>query len=552
MWANFSALQTYYPLTGTSFWVDYQLWGFRPLPYHVENILLHVVAVLLFWHLLKRLKVPGAWLAAGVLALHPMMVESVAWITERKNVLSMVFFLGALLSYGRFARFWDEKGVAGDAGEEPVLHRWKFYFLAVVLFLSAYMAKATVYAFPAVLLLICWWKRGRLRWREDVLPTLPLFAMSFSLGMIIAWLEHHQVGASGPEWALSLADRFLIAGRAVWFYTGKLLWPAPVCFNYGRWQVDARSVAQWSWPIAALSALMVLWLQRHRLGRGPLAGCLCFIGTALPLLGFIDCYGMRYSFVWDHWVYIPSLGLVALFCAVLTTASVRFLTQTSRGILTCALLLAFGTLTWRQAGSYRNDEALWRDTVSKNPSAWLACNYLGYYAGRRGASAEALSYYRRSIGIHPNSEAYYSLANTLALEGRAEEAIPAYREALRLNPNLSSAYVDMGTVFASQGRLEDAVAEYRKAVELNPRRAHTRWCLAATLQRMGAIPEAIAHYREAVRIDPNMPQALENLATILASDPHSELRNGAEAVGLAERACQLTRYEEPHSVSTLG
>jgi tetratricopeptide (TPR) repeat protein len=284
----------------------------------------------------------------------------------------------------------------------------------------------------------------------------------------------------------------------------------------------------------------------------PLAGCLYFIGSALPLLGIIDCYGMRYSFVWDHWAYIPSLGLIALYCVVVTGTSMRFLTQTSRGILACALLLAFGTLTWRQAGSYRNDEALWRDTANKNPAAWLACNYLGYYAGRRGASAEALSYYRRSIAIHPNSEAYYNLANTLALEGQAEEAIPAYREALRLDPNLSAAYVDMGTIFASQGRLADAVAEYRKAVELNPRRAHARWCLAATLQRMGRIPEAVAHYREAVRIDPNMPQALENLATILASDPHGELRNGAEAVGLAERACQLTRYEEPHSVSTLS
>jgi len=554
MWTSLSALQTYYPLTGTSFWVDYHLWGFWTLPYHVENVLLHAVAVLLFWSLLKRIEAPGALLAAGVMALHPMMVESVAWVTERKNALSMVLFLGALLSYGRFTRFWNADGVGPDPSRRvpPPPHRGNFYFLAAALFLAACLAKATVCAFPAVLLLIGWWKRGRLRWREDIIPTLPLFAASVSLGVIIASLEHTHVGAIGPEWRLSFAERFLIAGRAICFYTGKLLWPAQVCFIYGRWPIDVTAWQQWAWPIGVLVGLLAFWLHRDRISRGPLVAFLYFIGTGFPLLGFMDCYGMRYSFVWDHWAYIPSLGLIALFCAVLTKVSEDLLTTTSRVLLSGALLLAFGALTWQQAGVYRDDQTLWRDTVNKNPSAWIAENYLGFYADKNGAAREALAHYRRSIVIYPNSEAYYNLANTLALQGRTGEAMPAYREAVRLNPHLAAAFVDLGTIFASQGQLDEAITHYRKAIEINPQHVYAHWCLGAIHERAGRIQEAIAHYREALRIDPDMAQALENLARILASDANPKARNGAQAVTLAERACRLSEFKEAHSVSTLS
>ncbi len=242
MWCQLTALQQYYPLSGTTFWLDYHLWGFWPLPYHVENVLLHAASAVLFWQLLRRLETPGAWLAGAVFALHPVMVESAGWITERKNVLSLVFYLGALLAYGRFNSFWKEDNGSGSQ------HRGA-YALALLLCLGALLAKTTAFSLPATIVLIGWWKRGRVRWRDDVLPTLPMFALAIGLCLVTAWLEKTHVGAQGPDSALTFAERWLIAGRATWFYIGKLLWPANLCFVYPRWQPDAGSWQQWLYPV---------------------------------------------------------------------------------------------------------------------------------------------------------------------------------------------------------------------------------------------------------------------------------------------------------------
>ena len=219
MWCQPTALQQYYPLSGTTFWLDYHLWGFWTLPYHVENVLLHAVSAVLFWQLLRRLETPGAWLAGAVFALHPVMVKSAGWITERKNVLSLVFYLGALLAYGRFNSFWKE-----DNGSRAQ-HRGA-YGLALLLCLCALLAKTTAFSLPATIVLIGWWKRGRVRWREDVLPTLPMFALAIGLCWTTAWLEKTHIGAQGPDFALTFPEHSVIAGRVPWFYIGKLLWQA--------------------------------------------------------------------------------------------------------------------------------------------------------------------------------------------------------------------------------------------------------------------------------------------------------------------------------------
>ena len=307
IWCQPTALQQYYPLTGTTFWLDYHLWGFWTLPYHVENVLLHAMAALLFWRLLRRLRVPGDWLAAAIFALHPVMVESAAWITERKNVLSLVLYLGALLAYGRFNGFWKEENDPVTA-RIPPRRDWKAYALALVLFLGAMLAKTTAFSLPAVILLICWWKRGRIRWGADVLPTLPYFGLSMGLCGVTAWLESNHVGAKGPEWVISFGERSLIAGRAIWFYAEKLFWPSGLCFVYPRWHLNAGSMWQWVYPMSAVGTILSLWLMRGRIGRGPVAAALYFVGTLFPVLGFMNAYFMRFSFVCDHWVYLSSLG----------------------------------------------------------------------------------------------------------------------------------------------------------------------------------------------------------------------------------------------------
>ena len=363
IWSKPTALQQFYPLSGTTFWLDCHLWGWHTLPYHVENVLLHACAALLFWRLLRRLEVPGARLAGAVFALHPLMVESAGWITERKNVFSLVLYLGALLAYGRFARFWKADDAPPPEAKAAPPERWSGYAFAFLLFAGALLAKATAFSLPAVLLLICWWKRGHIRWQADVLPSLPFFAFTLGLGLVTAWLEKHHVGAAGAEWALSFPERCLIAGRALWFYAGKLFWPAKLCFVYPRWQLDAGSLAQWLYPATAAGALVGLWLARQRIGRGPATAAFFFAGTLFPLLGFMNAYFMRYSFVCDHWTYLSSLGLIALGAALVARVGERLRAPKLLYGFAAVVLPVLGGLTWEQSKMYGDIETLNRATI---------------------------------------------------------------------------------------------------------------------------------------------------------------------------------------------
>src|SRR5579859_3409485 len=351
MWFDPTALQQYYPLSGTTFWMDYQFWKFWTLPYHIENILLHALAAVLLWRLLLRLQLPGAWLASALYALHPVMVESVAWITERKNVLSLVFYLGALLVYERYAP-WVTRTEKTTSAPDSSRGRWPslfFYGLAFGLFLCSLLAKTTAFSLPAVILLIGWWKRGQVRWREDVLPTLPFFVVALSLCTLTAWLEKHHVGAEGAGFVLSFPQRCLVAGRAFWFYIGKLLWPVNLCFIYPRWAPDTSSVWQWFYPVSAAGVILGLWLGRERIGRGPITAVLFYVGTLFPLLGFLNGYGMLYSYVWDHWVYLPAIGIIVL-AGTLVTRTAEFLRTPAAVYGFAAIVLpALALLTWRQS-----------------------------------------------------------------------------------------------------------------------------------------------------------------------------------------------------------
>jgi hypothetical protein len=395
IWFQPTALQQYYPLSGTTFWLDYQLWKFWTLPYHVENVLLHALAALLFWRLLLRLQLPGAWLASAIFALHPVMVESAAWITERKNVLSLVFYLGALLAYGRYAQ-WVTR--TGEIAPLPDSSRstWRpslFYGLAFVLFLGALLAKTTTFSLPAAILLIGWWQRGQIRWRADVLPTLPFFALALGLCTVTAWLEKYHVGATGSDFALTFPQRCLVAGRAFWFYLGNLFWPANLCFVYPRWQPNPDLGWQWLYPVTAIGTLFTLWLIRGRIGRGPVTALLFYVGTLFPVLGFMNAYGMRYSFVWDHWVYLPALGIIALVAALVMRAAESLRTPAVVYGFAAIVLPVLALLTWRQAGMYTDMETLWRKTLARNPDSSMAHNNLGILLRNQGHIEEAMEHY---------------------------------------------------------------------------------------------------------------------------------------------------------------
>ncbi|HEV2394489.1 MAG TPA: tetratricopeptide repeat protein [Verrucomicrobiae bacterium] len=520
IWSHLTALQQYYPLTASSFWLDYHLWGFWTLPYHVENVLLHILNALLFWKLLRRLDVPGAGLAAGIFAFHPLGAESVAWITERKNVLSLALFLGALLCYGRFTRFWKhDDRVPAKPG--PLPREWRFYLGALVLFLASYLAKATTFAFPAVLLLICWWKTGTIRLREDVLPALPFFALTIGLGLLTSWLERHHVGANGPEWDLSWAQRCLIAGRALWFYAGKLVLPAHLCFIYPRWQLQSHSLLQWLYPISAAASLVALWALRARIGRGPLAAVLYFAGTLFPLLGFMNGYFMRYSFVCDHWTYLPCLGLIALGAALVTGGAQLLEARGLIYIIAALLLPGLAAQTWRQAATFADSETLYHATLAQNPNADLAHNNLGLLLFRAGAVDEAIAHFQRAVEIRPSSaHAHNNLANALRATGHEREAAEQYEMSLALEPASANTCINLAMLLATSA--EASLRNGPRALEL-ARRANTLTggrnpvalgTLAAAFAETGRFAEAAATARRALQLASQPPgnslaQALE-------------------------------------------
>lgn len=504
MWVQPQAIPQYYPLVHTTFWVEYQLWQLDPTGYHVTNVLLHALGAVLLWLLLRRLKIPGAWLAAALFAVHPVHVESVAWVTERKNVLSGVFYLGAALSYLK----WSDARAGGD-------RKWGSYCLALVLFLGALLSKTVTATLPAALLLVMWWRGyfdSRRIWKQ-IRPLAPFFAMGLALSYLTVWLEIHHVGAKGAEWHLTFIDRCLIAGRALWFYAGKLLWPSQLCFSYQRWEIDATAWWQYLYPLSFVAVTVVFWVARRRFGRGPLVAVLFFAGTLLPALGFFDVYPMRYSFVADHFQYLASIGLLALLsaaivrtCQLVTKARLDDVLRRPAGAVTAtAVLIVFATLTWNQCGIYRNLETLWLDTIRKNPSSWMAYINLGQVYVGEGRASDAVPLFEKAIQLNPEEvEARYNLGVALARTGHEEDAMAHYRTALDMAPNDPQVYSNLGAALARLGRFDEAVSHYKKALEINQDLAPTHSNLGAALARLGRVEEAIQCHEKAIEIDPEM------------------------------------------------
>jgi len=467
------------------------------------------LSALLLYRLLLYLKVPGAWLAAAVFALHPVQVESVAWVTERKNVLSALFYLGSMLCLFRFF------GLAGDKEEKSNL-RW--YFLGLLLFVCALLSKTVTCTLPAAMLLVLWWKRDRLRGRE-VAALAPFFTLGLAMGLATAWLEQHHVGAIGPEWNLSFGERFLIAGRALWFYVGKLIWPAELIFNYPRWQVDVGVWSQYIYPAGVLFVLLILWFLRKRFGRGPLVGFLFFCGTLFPALGFFDVYPFRYSYVADHFQYLASIGLIVLLVEVITKLFSKLLERSERiaWLIGLIVLVLLGGQTWNQGYVYKDIKTLWTDTLEKNPQSWLAYNNLGVVMAREGRLEEALSHYSTALRLYANGpEVHNNLGNALARQGKFQEAIGHLSRALQIDPEYAEAHNDLGNILAMQGRPEEAIRHYSEALRIKPEYAMAHNNLGNLLAMQGRFEEAMGHYLQALQIDPEYAEVHNNLGNMLA------------------------------------
>jgi tetratricopeptide (TPR) repeat protein len=511
-----SGRHQYYPVVFTSFWVEYQLWGPRPAGYHVVNVLLHGLSAVLLWLLLRRLKVPGGWLAAMIFALHPVQVESVAWITERKNVLSGLFYLSSALCLLRFYDFHSE--------EEKQSRQWFYYGLGFLLFVCALLSKTVACSLPAAMILVLWWKNGRVRWRE-VLELLPFFLLGLFMGLLTAWLERHHIGALGTEWQLSSLERCLVAGRALWFYAGKLVWPSELIFTYPRWQIDATVWWQYVYPLGVLLLLGVLWAFRKRVGRGALVGVLFFCGTLFPALGFFDVYPFRYSYVADHFQYLASIGLITLAVGSATRAASRLPAGLKRIVVTLGVLLLvpLAVQTWRQGYIYENLETLWKDTLKKNPSSWHRHYDLATLLDREGRLEEAASHFSEALRLNPAyADAYNNLGNTLAKQGKIREATNYHYKALLIIPDHPEAHYNLGMLLAAQGRHEEAINQISEHVRIKPLHADAHYNLGTLLAMQGRSEEAMSHFSVTLRIDPNYAEAHHNLGILRAKQGRFE------------------------------
>ena len=487
----------YWPLVYTTFWLEHKLWGFDPTGYHIVNVLLHLANTLLVWHLMRRLSVPGAWVVAAVFAVHPLHVESVAWVIERKDVLSGLFYLAAVLAWMRFV-------------EQPNPKR---YALPLVLYAAGLLSKSIVVTLPVALLIWHWWKQGRVA-STDLLRLVPFVAVG--LVIVVGDLSFYQ-SREALSLDYSLTERTLIAARALWFYAGKLLWPSELAVIYPLWDIRVADPLAWGYFVAAVALAIILWHFRQRIGRGPLAGTLFFAVTLSPVLGFVDYGYMQYAFVADRFQYLAGMGVMAVVIGAVAH-SVRYLPdlwrKSASGVV-AVVIVVLGLLTWQQAGIWRDAEILNRHIIALNPQARYAHLNLSKALYKQARYDEALEAARIAVAKRPDSSrAHATLGEVLNELGRSEEAEIHLRRAIALNPQEKNAHLNLGVALYKQGRYEAALKATHVSIEQHPNHAQAHHNLGVILGELDRFEEAEKHLRLAIALDPSDTEALYSLATL--------------------------------------
>ena len=510
----------YYPLTGSLWWLQWRVFGYHAIGYHAVNVLLHAANAVLIWMILLRLKIPGAWLAGAVFAVHPVNVATVAWISEQKNTLSMLFSAVAILLY---LRFYEDD-------------RWRWYGFSLAAFLLALLSKTAVVMLPVALLGCVWWMRGRLR-RKDFLCSVPFFVLSLALGLVTVWFQLHRALQGHLVRSDGFLARLAAAGWVPWFYLYKALLPVNLTLMYPKWSIDVSRWASYVPGALLIVCFLVFWRERRTWGRPLLFGLGYFLVMLFPVLGFFDQGFYAYSLVADHWQYHSIVGVIALAVAAGEEVFRRIGHQHRRWGMTVAvgMLAMLGAATWQRDGVYATDETLWQDTVARNPQAWSAYTNLGAAMKQAGKLEAAVGCYEQALRLKPDSaEAHNNLGDALRQQGKLPEAISHLEQALRIRPHYAECHVNLGNALAQLGRDQEAISHFEQALQINPDFAEVHNNLGNALLGQGKVSEAVEHYQQALRINPDFAEAHLNLATAL-----EKAGRAPEAIEQYEQALRL-------------
>ncbi len=511
------------PLVLTTFWVEHKLWGVNPMPYHVVNILMHAAAALALWRVLLQLKVPGAWLGAAIWMLHPVQVESAAWITEMKNTESAFFFLLSVLFFCK-----SRTSAAGSRQHHPSNLASFHYSLSLLFGAMAMACKSSAVVLPLVLWLCAWWMEGRWNLRRNLRLIAPLLLLSALSAALSVWTQKVEGAGEAEKWALPILLRVAVAGRAPWFYLGKLIWPHPLITIYPRWEITFGSLAVWMPLIASVILSVFLWRNRNNktgLGRALFMTWFYFVTALLPVMGLLNHGFLEYTFVADHFQYLASMGPLALLGAGISLAmdAINQRNRWLKPMLCSSLLVTLGVLTWLQCPMYKDSITIWAATVRNNPGSWAAHYNIGNLAlpleatpGTQNQIDEAIVHYKKTIELKPEFErAHLNLGILLQKCGRMDEAFAHFKKALEIKPGFAEAHLNLGTWFEKNGRMDEAIAQLQKSLDINPRFTEAHLNLGIWFEKTGRNDEAIAHFQKAVEIKPESAFARDKLSAAL-------------------------------------
>jgi tetratricopeptide (TPR) repeat protein len=520
-------------VTNSVFWIEWRLFGMDPTGYHVVNLSLHIAAAFLIWAVLNKLSIPGGFFAALLFAIHPVNVESVAWISQHKNTLAMLFFLISIWCYlkGEEHRLAPDVEVAGLG-----FNRW--HWLSLLGFVAAMLSKGSVAMLPGILLVIVWWMHRKIT-AGDLIRTTPFFAATIVLTCANVWFQSH--GEHIIQRNASWLERTAGAGGVGWFYLTKALVPIRLCFSYPQWEIDMSDFRWWLPLVATLTVTAVLaWQCKSRVGRPLFAAWLYFCLALVPVMGFVDISFMRYSLVSNHYEHLAIIGVIVLATVSAYGLRERLRNQAQRRILNVsgiAVASVFFLLTINQSQLYSGPIELYQSTLQINPDSIIAHNNLAIALAKAGRFDEALPHIGKVAGMRPESaEARNNVGMILAEAGRLQDALVQFEQSVELNPDYADAHANLGGALLQFGRLEEAIQHYQRAIAIRPELAVAHNNLAIALGKTGRQREAIEHYRRALELRPNYLEASVNLAAAYA-----QANQPVEAANTAEQALKLAR-----------